>query len=75
MTKKQDNRFGHIILDEEKKEELEWRTVRVIGIEHIFKVLCLICRILIYRLPINDGIDQTRKDNFKKELDELIKGD
>jgi len=75
MTEKLDKRFGHIILKDDKTEKPQWRTVRVMGIEYIFKILCLICRIMIYRLPVRDSIDRTRKDNFKKELDELIEGD
>lgn len=75
MTEKLDKRFGHICLEDDETEEQQWRTVRVMGAEYIFKILCLICRIMIYRLPVNDSIDRTRKDNFKKELDELIKGD
>ena len=75
MAEKLDKRFGHICLEDDETEEQEWRTVRVMGVEYIFKILCLICRIMIYRLPVNDSIDRTRKDNFEKELDELIKGD
>lgn len=28
------------------------------GLDLIFKVLCLICKIMIYRLPIRDSIDK-----------------
>lgn len=75
MIGKLDKRFGHIILEDDETEKPQWRTVRVMGAEYIFKILCLICRIMIYRLPVNDSIDRTRKGNFEKELDELIKGD
>ena len=75
MTEKLDKRFGHICLEDDETEESQWRTVRVMGMEYIFKVLCLICKIMIYRLPVRDSIDRTRKGNFEKELDELIKGD
>lgn len=75
MIGKLDKRFGHICLEDDETEESQWRTVRVMGMEYIFKVLCLICKIMIYRLPVNDSIDRTRKGNFEKELDELIKGD
>ena len=67
-----DKRFGHIILKEDKTEEVEWRTVRVMGMEYIFKVLCLICKIMIYRLPVRDSIDRGCKDEFERELEELI---
>ena len=47
-----------------------WR-VSVIGLDLIFKVLCLICKIMIYRLPVMDSIDSQNVDEFKKELKEL----
>ena len=49
----------------------QWRSVRVIGLEYIFKILCLIAKIMIYRLPVRDSIDKKRVDNFKEELKEL----
>ena len=39
--------------------------------ERIFKVLCLIAKIMIYKLPIRDSIDRVRVNNFKEELKEL----
>ena len=44
------------------------------GLDLIFKVLCLICRIMIYRLPIRDSIDRTRVEGFKDELKEIEDG-
>ena len=48
----------------------QWK-VSVIGLDLIFNVLCLICKIMIYRLPVNDSIDRMRVNNFKEELKEL----
>ena len=70
-----DKRFGHIILDNYETEESQWRTVRVMGIEYIFKVLCLICKIMIYRLPVKDSVDRIRKDKFERELEEIMGND
>lgn len=42
--------------------------------DKIFKVLCLMCKIMIYRLPVRDSIDRSHVNDFKKELNEL-KGD
>ena len=64
-------KFGWI--DEDNKNG-QWRTVRVVGIEYIFKVLCLMCRIMIYRLPVRDSIDKTRVKGFKDELKEIEDG-
>ena len=47
------------------------RIFNISGLEFIFKVLCLICRIMIYRLPVRDSIDRDRKDSFKEQLKEL----
>lgn len=47
-----------------------WR-VSVTGLDLIFKVLCLICKIMIYRLPVRDSIDSQNVDEFKQELKEL----
>lgn len=47
------------------------RIVNISGLEFIFKVLCLICRIMIYRLPVRDSIDSQNVDKFRKELKEL----
>ena len=41
------------------------------GLDLIFLVLCLIAKIMIYRLPIRDSIDRVRVDRFKDELREL----
>lgn len=48
----------------------QWK-ISVVGLDLIFKVLCLIAKIMIYRLPVNDSIDRKRVDNFKEELKEL----
>ena len=37
----------------------------------MFKVLCLICKIMIYRLPVRDSIDRANVNEFKKQLKEL----
>ena len=42
--------------------------------DKIFKVLCLMCKIMIYRLPVRDSIERSHVNDFKKEL-EVIKGD
>ena len=65
-------KFGWI---DEANKNGQWRTVRVVGIEYIFKVLCLMCRIMIYRLPVRDSIDRTRVERFKDELKEIEDGD
>ena len=52
----------------------QWK-VSVIGLDLIFNVLCLICKIMIYRLPVNDSIDRMRVDNFNEELKELQRND
>ena len=49
----------------------QWK-VSVVGIDLIFKVLCLIAKIMIYRLPVRDSIDRTRVDRFEDELNEII---
>ena len=53
-------------------DNVNWK-VSVKGLDLIFKVLCLICRIMIYRLPVNDSIDSQNVDKFRKELKELEK--
>ena len=45
--------------------------VSVEGLDLIFKVLCLICRIMIYRLPVRDSIDRINVDEFEEQLKEL----
>ena len=45
--------------------------VSVTGLDLIFKVLCLICKIMIYRLPVRDSIDRVNVDEFKERLKEL----
>ena len=45
--------------------------VSVQGLDLIFKVLCLICKIMIYRLPVRDSIDRETVDEFREELKEL----
>ena len=44
------------------------------GLDLIFKVLCLMCKIMIYRLPVGDSIDRIRVKRFEDELEE-IEGD
>ena len=41
------------------------------GLDLIFKVLCLMCKIMIYRLPVIDSVDRTRVERFKNELKEI----
>lgn len=48
----------------------QWK-VRVMGLDLIFKVLCLIAEIMIYRLPIRDSIDESRVGRFKERLEDL----
>jgi hypothetical protein len=48
----------------------QWK-VRVVGLDLIFKVLCLICKIMIYKLPVRDSIDRANVDEFKEQLKEL----
>ena len=40
--------------------------------DKIFKVLCLMCKIMIYRLPVRDSIDRSRVDRFEGELNTII---
>jgi hypothetical protein len=49
---------------------VNWK-VSVRGLDLIFKVLCLICKIMIYRLPVRDSIDRVSVDKFIKQLEEL----
>ena len=44
------------------------------GLDLIFKVLCLICKIMIYRLPIRDSIDKIQANKFEDELNEIMGG-
>lgn len=48
----------------------QWK-VSVVGLDLIFKVLCLIAKIMIYRLPVRDSIDYGNVREFKKQLKEL----
>ena len=41
------------------------------GLDLIFKVLCLMCKIMIYRLPVRDSIDRQDVCSFEKELKEI----
>lgn len=41
------------------------------GLDLIFKVLCLMCKIMIYRLPVRDSIDRQYVCSFEKELKEI----
>ena len=56
--------------DKRFEGNVNWK-VSVKGLDLIFKVLCLICRIMIYRLPVRDSIDRETVDKFRKELREL----
>ena len=49
---------------------VNWK-VSVRGLDLIFKVLCLICKIMIYRLPVRDTIDRDNVNEFKEQLKEL----
>lgn len=42
-----------------------------VELDLIFKVLCLICKIMIYKLPVRDTIDRDNVDEFKEQLKEL----
>ena len=42
------------------------------GLDLTFKVLCLICKIMIYRLPIRDSIDKIWVNKFEDELNEIM---
>ena len=42
------------------------------GLDLIFKVLCLICKIMIYRLPIRDSIDKIWVNKFDDDLKEYL---
>ena len=44
------------------------------GLDLIFKVLCLICKIMIYRLPTRDNIDKECVNRFEDELNEIMGG-
>lgn len=41
------------------------------GLDLIFKVLCLMCKIMIFRLPVRDSIDRQDVCSFEKELKEI----
>lgn len=41
------------------------------GLDLVFKVLCLIAKIMIYRLPQRNSIEEYHIDEFKEELKEL----
>ena len=43
------------------------------GLDLIFKVLCLMCKIMIYRLPIMDSIDKIQANKFEDELNEIMR--
>ena len=48
------------------------RHTSVAGLDLIFQVLCLICKIMIYKLPVRDSIDSQNKDRFNHELKEIM---
>ena len=58
------------MISKEKFTGGQWR-VSVVGLHLIFAVLCLIAKIMIYRLPVRDSIDRTRANKFKQELEDL----
>ena len=45
------------------------------GLDLIFKVLCLMCKIMIYRLPVRDSVDRKDVRSFMKKLKEIEGGD
>ena len=45
------------------------------GLDLIFKVLCLMCKIMIYRLPVRDSVDRQDVRSFMKKLKEIEGGD
>lgn len=47
--------------------------IQWLGLDLIFKVLCLMCKIMIYRLPIRDNIDKTWVNRFEDELNEIMR--
>jgi hypothetical protein len=57
-------------MDKRFEGNVNWK-VSVRGLDLIFKVLCLICKIMIYRLPVRDSIDRVSVDKFIKQLEEL----
>lgn len=48
----------------------QWK-ISVVGLDLIFKVLCLIAKIMIYRLSVRDSIDYDNVREFKEQLKEL----
>jgi len=65
MTKK--TKFGIV----DNNDVYQWRTVRIIGLEHIFAILCLIAEIMIYNLPTRGTVDSIPKKDFKEKLKEI----
>ena len=57
-------------MTDERFRYLNHRSIE--GLDLIFKVLCLICKIMIYRLPIRDSIDKTWANRFEDELNEIM---
>ena len=43
------------------------------ALDLIFQVLCLMCKIMIYRLPIRDSIDKIWVNKFEDELNEIMR--
>ena len=68
MSDERYTKFGYL---DEDDGMVQWRDVRVVGLEYVFKILCLICEIMIYRLPIRDSIDKANADRFKERLRKL----
>lgn len=48
----------------------KWR-ITVLGLDLIFAVLCLIAKIMIYRLPVRDSVDRKNVNRFIEELEGL----
>ena len=59
--------------DKRYERRIVKRNESEIFFEKIFKVLCLMCKVMILRIPVHDSIDRRRKDDLKKELKELQK--
>ena len=56
--------------DKRFEGNVNWK-VSVRGLDLIFKILCLICRIMIYKLPERNSIDKINVKRFRDELKEL----
>ena len=73
-----DKRFGKIVLDDDETYEHYWRCVRVMGMEYIFRILCLIAKIMLFKLTFQSPtgeIFRNRVYEFSVELDKLENGE